>query len=482
MKTLDRYIVKNLLVSAVMCLAAIVLLRVAADLFFNLDEFAESKTSGSGKTFGVMIGEICSYYAFQSLVYFRQLGGVIIVLAATFTLWRMNHTNELTAILASGVSLHRVLLPIVVCAIALNLLVIVDTELLIPPVKQQLVRKRDDVAGARTFQVRVVVDNKRSAWYSSSFDPVEGRLDKPLIFLRDDRMAFIGHFTGPSAIFDRSKKGWVFTSAPPAGPKEKPIHAVMRIKDWAASPTTGWIPTTVGPDKIIEQARAKKKNKNVDWLRVKGINGISIRDNSVGLIINARRLTLKVTDGKVIGTVLHDAYFNYYRRNESNKHKPVEHRPDEMLAYFSAGEAVYDGKNRRWTLTDGRMVYSCDLNPSNLALRQSGNWMEYMSTAELTRLLRLKRVPDARGATLVRHTRFADFFNNIILLLVAVPFILSRERNIKVSAGLALLMVGGTFAFIFVSRYIGLPPAIAAWLPILVFGPISAAMLDSIKT
>ena len=43
---------------------------------------------------------------------------------------------------------------------------------------------------------------------------------------------------------------------------------------------------------------------------------------------------------------------------------------------------------------------------------------------------------------LVRHARFADFFNSIILLLVTVPFILSRERNIKVSAGLALLGLG----------------------------------------
>ena len=89
---------------------------------------------------------------------------------------------------------------------------------------------------------------------------------------------------------------------------------------------------------------------------------------------------------------------------------------------------------------------------------------------------------DSNGSDTMIHSRFADFFNNLIMLLVAVPFILSRERDIKVSAGLAMLMAAGTFIFIYLSRYIGLHPVLAAWLPILVLGPVSAVMLDAIKT
>ena len=41
-------------------------------------------------------------------------------MAAAFTLARMNHTNELTAMLASGVSLTRVIVPMVISAMLMG--------------------------------------------------------------------------------------------------------------------------------------------------------------------------------------------------------------------------------------------------------------------------------------------------------------------------------------------------------------------------
>ena len=105
-----------------------------------------------------------------------------------------------------------------------------------------------------------------------------------------------------------------------------------------------------------------------------------------------------------------------------------------------------------------------------------------MSTSELGRLLRLRRVSDTEGAKLVRHTRFADFFNNIILLLVGVPFILSRERNIKSSAGLTVLVVLGVYVCIYLSRYVGLPAMLAGWAPIIIFGALAGFIVEAIKT
>ena len=69
-----------------------------------------------------------------------------------------------------------------------------------------------------------------------------------------------------------------------------------------------------------------------------------------------------------------------------------------------------------------------------------------------------------------------------ILAFLAIPFILSRERNIKASAGLSVLMAVSYFAFIHICRLVGLPPILAAFLPILLFGTVAAVMLDSIKT
>ena len=85
-------------------------------------------------------------------------------------------------------------------------------------------------------------------------------------------------------------------------------------------------------------------------------------------------------------------------------------------------------------------------------------------------------------ALLTKHIRFADPINNLVMLLLGLPFILSRQRNIKASAGLCLLMVGAFYAFVYVCRYTGLSPTLAAWLPAMLFGPVAVVMLDSVKT
>ncbi|HNX26141.1 MAG TPA: hypothetical protein PKK48_01910, partial [Phycisphaerae bacterium] len=62
-----------------------------------------------------------------------------------------------------------------------------------------------------------------------------------------------------------------------------------------------------------------------------------------------------------------------------------------------------------------------------------------------------------------------------------LPFILSRQRNIKASALRCVLVVGLFYVFIQFCQYV-LPDAWAAFMPLMIFGPISILMLDSIKT
>ena len=91
-------------------------------------------------------------------------------------------------------------------------------------------------------------------------------------------------------------------------------------------------------------------------------------------------------------------------------------------------------------------------------------------------------MPDREMAMLVKHMRFTDPINNLIMLLLGVPFVLSRERNIKVSIAMCVLIVGVFFMFIYTCRFMELTPTLGAWLPILVFGPVAIVMVDWIKT
>ena len=161
------------------------------------------------------------------------------------------------------------------------------------------------------------------------------------------------------------------------------------------------------------------------------------------------------------------------------------HEDGTMLACFTADSAVQAearGTVGSWRLKGGRLFFPSDLAPADMPLRQSSRWLDYMSISELTNLLKLARVTDPAAAVLTKQVRITEPLNSLVMLLIGVPFILSRERNVKASAVRCLLMVVTFYAFVYLSRYVGLSPVWAAWLPVLVFGPVAALMLDAVKT
>lgn len=471
MKTLDRYIIRNFLFAAGLCFVVFMLLRIVADLCVNLDEFAEKE-----RPFAELVRMIVTYYGYQSLTYFAELGGIVIVMGAAFALAMMNHTNELTAMLASGVSLRRVIWPVILCSMAISLLIVADRELAIPPVKHKLVRGHEDVFGQDRMPVRLMLDGTTAVWQAKVFRPrdeLTGRpvMDFPVVVLRSRDLAHVGEIHGlratPAKVDGRA--GWRFD-------KGVLSRGGKGSKPWQENPRWHRIHTGADPNQILTIADPKGslKRQRADGRR-RGVGGVDVSDSLYGLRIQADRLWPDPYDRNKPWTgTLERPRFTYTT-------------PDgQILGIFLAWRATWkldpNSPPGRWELKHGYLFYPTDLTTEDLTLRQSRRWMDYMSTSELTRLLRLDRVLDRPGAILTKHVRFTDPLNNLVMLLLALPFVLSRERNIKASATFCLLTVGTFYAFIYICRQMGLPPTLGAWLPILLFGPIAVVMFDSVKT
>lgn len=497
MKMLDRYVVRSFLGSALLLGAAILALRIVADLFFNMDEFLEKQEG-----FVNLMRHIGAYYSYQSLTYFNELGGVIIIVSASFTLARMNHTNELTAMLASGVSLHRVIVPIIGCAVLLGGLIVLDRELLIPPNASRLIRARDEAEQMNKFAVNLLADTRGNIWLSPEFDPKTGRLSQPVVTLRDEhkrRLATaVSNGSGRRVSFTLPGKaepilGWEMTAAAMS-------RASTAAGAWENVPTVQQVFTTVGPGVLLQQRlRAlQQRDANTPALAPEAAS----RDISdLPPIVDERySMTLHaMADANQPQLRLDPVAAGKDRTGQLSRPMFVFRMPEDiygregsLLGVFYATSARWvpagreSGARREvaahWQLENGRLFVPSDLTEEDLVLRQSSRWLDYMSYAQLTQLLKLDRVPDRRGAELARHVRFADPINNLVMLLLVLPFILSRERNIKASASLAVLIGGMYFAFVYTCRLIGLEPMVAAFLPIVTFGPISVLMLDSVKT
>ena|GEM_PF-1113692 len=496
MKTLDRYVIRSFLLSALLLGVSVLALRIVADLFFNMDEFLEQSNG-----LLAFLAQVGSYYGCHLLAYFTELGGVIIVLAAAFTFARMNHTNELTAMLASGVSLHRVIVPIVVCAVLLGLAIVVDREVLIPPNATRLLRSRDQTSEFGTYPLNLPADGLGNLWFSPRYDGRSGLMSTPIVTIRDEqrrRLATaVSNGTARRVTFrlpDRGTAlaGWDLSAAALS-------RAGSAAGAWERVPTVERIYTSVGPEALLAAAKRLVRRHNVgpaaapaemppDEL-LRGIRHLPpVADDRYGMTVcscpddpNAHQLLLdppregRPRTGRLVRPV-----FVYRMPPETPGGAGT------LLGAFHADLAEWSVSDPNvpphWELYNGRLFVASDLTSDDIILRQSSRWLDYMSYAQLTQLLRLNRVPDRQSAELARHVRFADPINNLVMLLLVLPFILSRERNIKAAASLSVLMGAAYFAFVYACRLMGLPPIVGAFLPIVLFGPVSVIMLDSVKT
>ncbi|MBN1941773.1 MAG: LptF/LptG family permease [Phycisphaerae bacterium] len=469
MRTLDRYIVRSFLESVLLWFAALMMLRIVIDLFVNLDEFTE----GANLSAFALVKMIALHYFLNTFVYFKEMGGIVIVAGAAFAVARMNHTNELTAMLASGVSLHRVVWPIILCAMLMGGLVILDQEFILPNVRQHLILDADEVATQtkERFQVRFLTDTNHTVWWSPNYDPKQKEMTWPLVILRDEQYRYLAHFSGAQAVPGHfgDRDGWVASDAF-LERKETPQHHSA----WRTTQDTHRIYTVVGPATLAANARqAYHKDTGKDIARFQEVNYSQGFDPHFNMRLSSHKFIPQWKGEIPVGGTLLRPRAEFRAED------------DRALCTIFADEAVWipGGLHEcRWNLKGGRLFHATDLTFDDLELRQNQRWMDFLSSAELSTLLRLRNVPDLRAVRQSLYLRFADPLNNLVMLLLGLPFILSRERNIKASAGLCILSVGVFYVFVYFCRYLGLPDFLGAFLPALLFGPISVLTLDSIKT
>jgi len=230
MKKLDRYIAKNFLIGYVIAFCVLMGLRIITDLFVNLDEFTEDQTL---TTLDVM-KNIFTYYCLNSLLYFRDFSGMITVVAAAFSFGKMVRSNELVAVMASGVSLKRIIGPIIFLALLLTGILVVDQEFVIPPLADKLVRSHDDIPGQESYDVRFISDENGSLIFSQRFEVETSTLYNPTILLRSTISPGIWEVTGRidagKAVYNRRTGRWDLYSRDP-NTSQWTLSGLLKYKD-----------------------------------------------------------------------------------------------------------------------------------------------------------------------------------------------------------------------------------------------------------
>lgn len=332
---------------------------ILLDLLFNIDNF----TDDGRLPLTTAIPAVIDYYLYKLPLYFFQLAPAMLALAAAFTLSQVLRNNELVPLLAAGVPLWRLIVPLSVCAAFVLPVLIANRELLLPSVAPKVARKPSDTTGLNAQRLRCIRDERGTTLTAERIEVQQGRLVQPYWIEPEDETGAVGIVHADLATWDAARREW----------------------------------------------RLERGERRV------------IRGDAQG------------------------------------------HRELELCN-----------------------VMAFPLPPDEILLRQSTEWSDLLSTPQLNRLAANRSLPNRDAIVQSLILRFTEPLSYLILLSLAVPAFMTRERgNVIAAAGRSLLWSGAFFAVSYVAREMVTDvksAQLAAGLPLILFGPLALLQFINVKT
>lgn len=363
---LDRHLIYNYLKGYLVCLVSLLGLFVIVDLFTNLDNFAENKNG-----LWPIIENILLYYSFKIPVIFDRTSEAIILMAAMFTIAWLQRNNEVLPLLSAGVSVRRVVRPVLFAAALMVLVAILNQELVLPRLDWYLTERRTDTAGTTEIPVQ--------GGYESNGIHLSGRVAVKKDMVVYDFVAVFPARAGWDSLTTLQAKDARYH---PAGSERGP----------------GWLLTNTTPPELPQGARSD-----------------------------------------VLECITPGTYFL--------KTKDID--------------------------------FDTFIRPKN--------WYVYYPTFSLLREMAKTHSTQIAGVAVVFHQRLTRPILGMLLVFMGLSIILrDQNRNIFISVGLCLVLCALFFTAGFACKHLGdngfLSPALAAWAPVVTFGPLSFVMFDAVHT
>lgn len=200
MKILNRFLLKHFLRILWLCVSAFIGIYLLIDFFEKVDDFIDHQAG---------VADYLSYFGNSIPVIFVQILPLAILTTMVLTLGGLGRTNETTAMRACGVSLWRIVQPLMALALVLSFLLLLLNEFLIPWNAKQLNQLLEvKLKGKQTVEL-----TRNEIWYRSGrriinialADPQQMRLQGVTLFSFNDGQKLRSRLDAPSVSYENGQ-------------------------------------------------------------------------------------------------------------------------------------------------------------------------------------------------------------------------------------------------------------------------------------
>jgi lipopolysaccharide export system permease protein len=208
MRRLDRYVTRYFLQAYLYCIAGFISIWFIFDVSDNISTFLDQRFSRI---------LILKYYGTQFPQILVVVLPVALLLALLFTLGRMSRSNEIVSMLTAGVSLPRILAPLLALGVLTSLVSTALNYSLAPHGEFERKRLLEDPASRRAqFGVTAQIFRNRTdnrTWFIQQFFPGDNIFNTVHVAQQDENDNIVTNYFATRAIYHPETHAWELQQA-----------------------------------------------------------------------------------------------------------------------------------------------------------------------------------------------------------------------------------------------------------------------------
>lgn len=201
MRLLDRYVLRHFLQAYFYCIAAFISIWFIFDVSDNISTFLDERFSGS---------LIAKYYFTQVPQILVILLPVALLLALLFCLGRMSRSNEIVSMLTAGVSLPRVVAPLLLVGLLTTVLSTILNYSLAPHAEYAHKKLLEDPSRQQVNLLAQIFRNRTDnrTWFIQLFRPGENTFTTVHIVQQDANDNIVTNYIATTALYHPETGAW----------------------------------------------------------------------------------------------------------------------------------------------------------------------------------------------------------------------------------------------------------------------------------